>query len=289
MDKKILILGADGMAGHMIKAYLEEKKYEIYTTTRGENAGKNSHFDVVEDFHALENIISKIKPNFVINCIGVLNKFAEENKAAAVLINSFLPQYIDSISEKYNFRLVHISTDCVFSGIKGDYVETDLADAASFYGKTKALGEINNQRNLTFRTSIVGPDINPNGIGLFNWFMQQEGEIKGFSKVIWTGVTTLQLAKAIEKSFNLNISGLYHLVNNQKINKYDLLNLFKQHIKKDIVIAKDDTYASDKSLISTRTDFDLEIPSYEEMVKEMCEWTNNHSEIYGQIILNSKK
>jgi dTDP-4-dehydrorhamnose reductase len=284
MNKKILILGSDGMAGHIIADYLTEKGHAVFTTTRKNTDEKNSHFDVIENYKELENILNKVKPEIVINCIGMLNKFTEENKAGAVLINSFLPHYIDSLSEKYNFKFVHISTDCVFSGEKGDYIETDFADAASFYGKSKALGEVNNEKNLTFRTSIVGPDINPNGAGLFQWFMKQEGEIKGFSKVIWTGVTTLELAKAIEKSFDLNITGLYHLVNNQKINKYDLLVLFKKYMGKDIVIEKDDTYVSDKSLINTRTDFDLKIPSYEKMVEEMSVWINNNREKYKVIL-----
>jgi dTDP-4-dehydrorhamnose reductase len=272
------------MAGHIIADYLTEKGHAVFTTTRKNTDEKNSHFDVIENYKELENILNKVKPEIVINCIGMLNKFTEENKAGAVLINSFLPHYIDSLSEKYNFKFVHISTDCVFSGEKGDYIETDFADAASFYGKSKALGEVNNEKNLTFRTSIVGPDINPNGAGLFQWFMKQEGEIKGFSKVIWTGVTTLELAKAIEKSFDLNITGLYHLVNNQKINKYDLLVLFKKYMGKDIVIEKDDTYVSDKSLINTRTDFDLKIPSYEKMVEEMSVWINNNREKYKVIL-----
>jgi len=280
MNKKILILGSDGMAGHIITDYLIDKKYDVFTTTRGETKEKNNHFDVIENYKELEKILDKIKPEFVVNCIGVLNKFADENKAGAVLINSFLPHYIDSLSEKYNFKFLHISTDCVFSGEKGDYAETDFADATSFYGKTKALGEVNNEKNLTFRTSIVGPDINPNGVGLFNWFMLQKGETKGFGKVIWTGVTTLELAKAIEKSFDLKITGLFHLVNNQKINKHDLLVLFKKYMNKEIDIKKDDTYVSDKSLISTRTDFNLEIPSYEKMVEEMSIWISNNREKY---------
>jgi len=285
MTKKILILGSDGMAGHMITAYLEERGHDISTTTRENTNERNSHFDVLENYRELENILDKIKPEIVINCIGVLNKFAEENKPSAVLINSFLPHYIDSLSEKYNFKLVHISTDCVFSGSKGNYAETDLADAPSFYGRTKSLGEVNHEKNLTFRTSIVGPDINQNGIGLFQWFMKQEGEISGFNKAIWTGVTTLELAKAIEKSFSLNVTGLYHLVNNKKINKYDLLNLFKKQMSKNIIINEDSAYASDKSLINTRKDFDFDVPSYEEMVREMCQWIKDHKEMYQDLFL----
>ena len=286
MSKKILILGGDGMAGNMIKTFLEEKGHDVYSTTRRKKEGKRYFFDVLENYNAVEEIVADVKPNFVINCIGVLNQYAEENKAAAVLINSFLPHYIDSLSKKYDFKLVHISTDCVFSGEKGDYVEDSFPDAPSFYGRSKSLGEINNEKNLTFRTSIVGPDINDNGIGLFNWFMKQSGEVKGFSKVIWTGVTTLELAKNIEKSFDTDITGLFHLVNNEKINKHDLLTLLKKYTGKKIDIKADDAYVSDKSLLRSRTDVGFEIPSYEQMIKEMGEWIDGHPEKYKQIILN---
>lgn len=288
-EKRILVLGGDGMAGHMVKAYLDESGYDVFTTTRKADNDKNSRFDVLDNYKELERIIVSIKPNFVVNCVGVLNRFAEENKSEAVLINSFLPHYISSLSEKHGFKLIHISTDCVFSGERGDYSETDFADAASFYGKTKSLGEVNNDKNVTFRTSIVGPDTNEKGIGLFNWFMKQEGETKGFTKVIWTGVTTLQLAKAIEKSFDLNITGLYHLVNNKKINKSNLLSLFKEYMKKDIAIKEDDSYVSDKSLVNNRKDFDFSIPDYDEMVREMSDWIYGHEERYESIILNAKK
>ena len=280
MDNKILILGSDGMAGHIIVDYLESIKYEVFTTSRKEGGKKSFIYDVVSDYGNIKNIINEIKPKFVINCIGVLNQFAENNKSEAVLINSFLPHYLDNLSIEYQFKLIHISTDCVFSGEKGKYKEVDFADASSFYGKSKSLGEVINDRNLTFRTSIVGPDIKENGIGLFNWFMKQSGQINGYNGVIWTGVTTLELAKAIEKSLSMNIVGLYHLVNNQQINKYDLLLLFKKWMNKEIKIVKDDGYVSDKGLVNTRSDFSFDIPNYDEMVKEMSFWINKHKERY---------
>ena len=289
MSKKILVLGGDGMAGHIVADYLEERGNDVFVTVRKNHSEKRKNFDVLKNYQELELIIDEIKPEFVINCIGVLNQFAEENKAGAVLINSFLPHYVDSLSSKYDFKLIHISTDCVFSGEKGNYVETNLTDAPSFYGKSKALGEINNDRNVTFRTSIVGPDINENGIGLFNWFIKQTGEINGFTNVIWSGVTTLELAKAIEKSFDTEITGLYHLVNNKSINKYDLVSLFKKHLNKSIEIKKDGSSVGDKSIVNTRKDFDFEIPSYDQMVLEMAKWIYDHEEKYNLIISYAKK
>jgi len=267
------------MAGSMITAFLREKGHNVHITTRNKNSSTSIFFDVLENYKELENIIAEINPQFIINCIGVLNQFAEENKANSILINSFLPHYLDFLSNKLNFKLIHISTDCVFEGDRGNYIESDLPNASSFYGKTKALGEINNDRNLTFRTSIVGPDINKDGIGLFNWFMIQEGNINGFSNVVWTGVTTLELAKAIEKSFNLNVTGLYHLVNNKKINKFELLKLFKKYTQKDVDIKEDDSHISNKSLINNRKDFDFKIPDYSDMIEEMCKWITNHKKI----------
>lgn len=288
-NRKVLILGGDGMAGHMIKTFLREMFYDVFSTTRGETDKNNYFFDVVKDFTKLEEIIRDVNPDFIVNGIGVLNQFAEERKEQAILINSFLPHYLDSLSEKLRFKLIHISTDCVFSGEKGAYMETDIPDASSFYGRTKSLGEVRNGKSLTLRTSIVGPDINEHGIGLFNWFIKQEHETKGFSGVIWTGVTTLQLAKVIEKIFDLNITGLYHLVNNKKISKFDLLSLFKKHMRKDIVIKADSSYKSDKSLIDTRKDPHLNIPDYDVMIKEMSEWIYEHESLYGTIILNAKR
>ncbi len=281
---KVLIVGGDGMAGSMIRVWLSEKGHDVYTTTRRDATDKKGYFfDAIENVQGLVDIIVQVKPQFVINCIGVLNQFAEEHKAHAILINAHLPHFIDEISKEYDFKLIHISTDCVFSGNKGQYIETDIPDASSFYGRSKSLGEVVNDKNLTFRTSIIGPDPNENGIGLFNWYMKEKGEMQGFTRVIWTGVTTLQLAKSIEKSFAMNISGLYHLVNDDSIDKYHLLLLFQKYMKKSGSITQNDTYISDKSLVNTRTDYNFDIPNYEQMVDEMSAWIEKHKDLYGTL------
>lgn len=282
----VLIVGGDGMAGSMISLYLSENGHDVYKTTRREAIEKQYFLDVLNDVNQLEDIVKEVNPDFIVNCIGVLNQVAEDNKTTAVFINSYLPHYIDNLSNKYNFKFRHISTDCVFSGAKGHYGEEDFPDAESFYGRSKALGEVNNDHSLTFRTSIIGPDPNEKGIGLFNWFMKENEEVKGFEKVMWSGVTTLELAKAIEKSFGIDITGLYHLVNNDTINKYELLLLFKTAMKKDIVIKKESEYKSDKSLINHREDFDFLVPNYKLMVDEMSEWISNHTDLYNTLFIN---
>jgi len=279
---KILILGSNGMLGHVAYNFFTQQGYEVYGTTR--NANDKYYFDANQNISSINNIIEEIRPDVVINCIGILNKVAEDNKKLAVMVNSYLPHYLDELSKDYNFKFIHVSTDCVFDGKKGSYGEDDQKDATSFYGQSKALGEINNDRNLTLRTSIIGPDINPNGIGLFQWFMNQNGEVGGYTKVIWTGVTTIQLAKAMEEAITNNITGLYHVVNDEKIDKYSLLELFKKYFNKDIIINKNDSYESNKSLIKTREDYQFNVPSYEQMIQEMRDWVLVNEHLYPELI-----
>ena len=276
---KILLLGADGMLGHVVKLYFQEKSHTVKGTSRSDSG--DYYFDVTKNINEFESFVNDFKPDAVINCIGILNKVAEENKSLAVLINSYLPHYVDEVCKKNGIKFIHISTDCVFDGKSGEYTETSSKDATSFYGQSKALGEVNNESNLTLRTSIVGPDVNKNGIGLFQWFMNQEKETNGFDKVMWTGVTTIEFAKCMEKAIENNLSGLRHAVNNEKIDKYSLISLFKKHFNKDIIINRKSDYVSDKSLKRT-TDFDFQIPSYDQMVKEMSEWVTDHKELYEE-------
>ena len=278
---KILVLGATGMAGHMISLYFQGVGHNVTTFSRRKFEHCKNIIGDIEDFVALEEIIKKGKYDAVINAIGILNKSAEDNKSLSVLLNSYLPHYLSNITKYMKTKIIHISTDCVFSGKKGAYTETSLKDGETFYDRSKALGELENDKDLTFRSSIIGPDLNQNGIGLFNWFMKQDEEVNGYTKAIWTGVTTLTLAKAIELALEENLSGLYNLVNHNSINKFNLLNLFNKHMKCNRVrILPNDTFNVDKSLINSRNDFSFIVPSYEQMIIEMKEWILNHKEIY---------
>ena len=186
------------------------------------------------------------------------------------------------LSNSINAKLIHISTDCVFSGEKKEqYTGIDEKDGKDTYAKTKGLGEIINDTHLTLRTSVVGPELKTDGEELFHWFMKQNGTINGFTKAIWSGVTTLELAKAIKWSIENNITGLYHVTNNQIINKYDLLTLFKQYSNKDIIINKVNGKVVDKSFIDTRKEINYAIPSYDKMVKDMIELISM-SKLYKQ-------
>jgi len=278
---KILILGANGMAGHTITLHFIEKGYDVttFSSTPVSFCKKNIIGDALKT-EEFKRIISG-DYDVIINCIGILNQFAENNHYKAVYLNSLLPHLIVDILKEKKTKLIHMSTDCVFAGNQGPYYEDSFKDGKAFYDRTKALGEVEDNKNLTFRNSIIGPDIKENGIGLFNWFMKQEGEINGFTGAIWTGVTTLTLAKAMEKAITDNLTGLYNLVNNTSISKYEILILLNKYFKNNsLKINEDNTFRLDKSLRSKRTDFSFKIPSYEQMIIDMKEWVNTHSDFY---------
>ena len=279
---KILVLGCNGMAGHLISLYFKEQGYEVvgYARQKSELLD-NTIIGDASDLIFVKKIIDEGCFDAVINCIGLLNQFAEQNKAMAVLLNGYLPHYLTEITKNSKTRIIHMSTDCVFAGNDGPYYEDTLPNGATFYDRSKAIGEINTEKDLTFRNSIVGPDIKPSGIGLFNWFMKQEGEVGGYTGAIWTGVTTYTLAKAMEMALKENLTGLYNLVNNESINKYDLLKLFNKYFRAGAIkINPNDKLQLDKSLRSKRMDFGFIVPSYEQQVKEMREWVDAHSSLY---------
>ena len=280
-NMKILVLGAFGMAGHTVALYFKEQGYEVHAFARRPFPYCMWIQGDAFDIENLKTIVTTGRYDVVINCIGLLNQFAESAPEKAIYINSYLPHLIVSWLKDTSTRFIQMSTDCVFAGNTGPYDEESFPYGKSYYDRTKALGEVNDDKNLTFRNSIIGPDINENGIGLFHWFMQQNGSINGFTKAIWTGVTTLTLAKAMECAIRTDLSGLYNLVNNDSINKYDLLCLFNQYFRNnELTIKQSDKLVLDKTLLCKRTDFDFVVPSYEQMIIEMKEWVNNHKEIY---------
>lgn len=285
---KILVLGCNGMAGHLISLYFKEQGHEVVGFARQQSQLLDSTIiGDASDMALIKKVIEEGNYDAVINCIGLLNQFAENNKAMAVLLNGYLPHYLVELTKDTKTRIIHMSTDCVFAGNDGPYFEDTLPNGASFYDRSKAMGEFNNDKDLTFRNSIIGPDIKASGIGLFNWFMKQEGPIEGFTGAIWTGVTTFTLAKAMEQALKENLTGLYNLVNNESINKYDLLGLFNKYFRGgEIIINPNDKLQLDKSLRSKRDDFGFVVPSYGQQIKEMREWVDTHPLLYPHYQLN---
>lgn len=278
---RFLVLGSTGMAGHTIALYLHEKGHDVTAfSTREFPYCKNIIGDAM-DRESMIGILTREKYDVVINCIGILNEACEHELSKTVYLNSYLPHLIADTLKGSNTKFIHMSTDCVFSGKSGSYDENSFRDGESFYDRTKALGEVNDNKNLTFRNSIIGPDTRIDGIGLFNWFMKQDEVVSGYTKAIWTGVTTLTLAKAMEQAAIEDVSGIYNLVNNQTISKYELIGLFNKYMKNDAIkIVPSDKLNLNKSLVNNRDDFTFSVPSYEQMIIDMKEWINIHRDLY---------
>lgn len=278
---KFLVLGCNGMAGHTISLYLKEQGHDVMGFAQEKSRYIDSIVGDARNISFVRNLIIEGKYDSVINCIGVLNQFAEENKALATFLNSYFPHFLAEVTYGTNTQVIHMSTDCVFSGKRGGYTEDDFRDGETFYDRSKALGELEDNKNITLRNSIVGPDINPEGIGLMNWFMTQNASINGYTKAMWTGQTTLQLAKTMEAAARERASGLYNMVPDYSISKYDLLRLFNKYLKSDsIQILPIEGVSADKSLKRTRYDFGYIVPDYEMMVSELAVWIIKHKDMY---------
>ena len=278
---KIAVLGSTGMAGHMVSLYLEEAGYMVYRASRSERNTLTSRTVDAADPAALRAWLEEVRPDGVVNCIGLLQRACEARPDRAVLLNAYIPHYLESLFSQERTKVIHLSTDCVFSGSKGGYAENALPDGRTMYDRSKALGELNNRKDLTLRMSIIGPDTDPGGTGLLNWFMAQKGELQGYSKTLWNGVTTLELAKAVEWALRTEVAGLYHLVPAGTIDKYSLLRLFQQTFQKeDVQISRIAGPQLDKTLVNTRTDFGFQVGSYPAQLEELKQWMQAHRELY---------
>jgi dTDP-4-dehydrorhamnose reductase len=280
--KKILLLGASGMAGHLIYYYLRSlDKYDIIDVVYRKKHTEYSLLLDITNKDDIEKTVIDVCPNIIINCIGVLIKGSQEYPDNAIYVNAYFPHFLKRISDRINAKLIHISTDCVFSGKKGDYAENDFRDADDIYGRSKALGEIIDNKNLTIRTSIIGPELKADGEGLFHWFMSQKGQVSGYVNAVWGGVTTLELAKAIDVAIDENLIGLVQLSNGCGINKYDLLGLIKKvWSRSDIDIIPFETNNKMDKSIQKSNRFKYNVKSYEVMMTELYEWMQEHNDLY---------
>lgn len=280
---KILILGGSGMLGHRLWINLR-KEHDVWVTVRGEqNPFPNSpdfpseHIRYRVDgliFEEVTRALASIQPDLVINCIGLIKQMGHlaRDPLYSISLNALLPHRISLICRVAKIRMIHISTDCVFSGRKGNYVEEDQSDAEDLYGRTKFLGEVHYPHTITLRTSIIGQELK-NHLGLIDWFLSQTGTIKGFQRANYTGFTTGELSRIILDYIipNPELSGLYH-VSSAPISKYDLLMLAREAYQKDITILPDQEFVCDRSLDSTRfrQAAGYTPPSWPEMIHAMA-------------------
>lgn len=286
--KKILVIGIKGMAGHMLYNYFTESRlYDVYGLARNIQPTHNLFNVDVSDIKQLKLLFKENQFDYVVNCIGILNKDAEDFPSKAIWFNSYFPHYLEEITKETQTKVIHISTDCVFSGKEGSYTEKDFKNGSGFYAQSKALGELTNNKDVTIRTSIIGPELNQNGIGLFHWFMSQsdQAHLKGFTKAFWSGLTTLELAKVVLEIIEQNISGLIQVAPTTKIDKYSLIFLFNTIYKNGkMTIDAQDDYQVDKSLVSIRTDFDYKVTNYRQMLEAQKDWILEHPSIYSHYL-----
>ena len=284
MKDKVLVLGSAGLIGHQVYNYLKDSdNYELHNISYQNKIQDDTVLLDARNEQVFIDKITSISPKYIVNCIRILIDGSNADPENSIFLNSYMPHRLTRLADKINAKLIHISTDCVFSGDKKEpYIETDEKDGRGVYAKTKGLGEIISDKHLTLRTSVVGPELKNDGEELFHWFMGQSGEVLGYTKSVWSGVTTIELAKAVKWSIDHHITGLYHVTNNSSISKYDLLQLFQKYTKKDInikpLIGKD----VNKSFIDTRLLMDYKIPSYDQMISDMVSLIANNRPLYSQ-------
>jgi len=285
MKIKILILGASGMLGSTLFRYFSlNSSFDTYGSVRTlesvrdllKNGSKNliGNVDVLNSddlIHLFENI----RPNIVINCVGLVKQLSSAEDPLMVLpLNSVLPHKLAKICALANARLVHFSTDCVFSGSQGLYKESDFADAQDLYGRSKFLGEVDYPHAVTLRTSIIGHELNSSK-SLVCWFLSQLNSVNGFKKAIFSGLPTIEIAKIIEQYVlpYPQIKGLYHL-SAEPISKFDLLSLVAQQYAKNIEIIPNDVFQIDRSLDSNKFQMATGFRSkpWKQMIKEMYDF-----------------
>lgn len=282
---KVLVLGATGMLGNaVLRLFAQSADYEVVGSARSTSALLLLPVDLsdrvicgvdVEHVDSLISLFSKVQPEVVINCIGLVKQLAEaDDPLAAIPINSLLPHRLARLCGVAGARLVHMSTDCIFSGAKGMYTEADMSDAKDLYGRSKYLGEVDYPHAITLRTSIIGHELN-GGHSLVGWFLAQQGSVEGYSRAIFSGLPTVELARVIRDHVipHPELHGVHH-VSADPINKFDLLTLISNVYEKNFDIATDDNFIIDRSLDSTRfrEATGYQPPPWPELVRRMCEF-----------------
>jgi dTDP-4-dehydrorhamnose reductase len=291
---RILILGGDGMLGHqLLKSWQDTHDVRVTLRQNQSHYAKynlfhtgNSFYNIdVRGFDDVIKVAETFKPDAVVNAVGIIKQRTEAQDAIMSLeINSLLPHRLSSLCEQLGSRLIHISTDCVFSGSKGNYLEDDLEDASDLYGRSKLLGEVTDSSAVTLRTSIIGLEL-ARKKSLVEWFLNQRGAIRGFIKTIYSGFTTQELARIIEFILlkHSSLSGLWHVAS-APINKYDLLKKLGDYLNKDnIKIEPSDELVCDRSLNASRFNETIgyQPPSWDEMLKELAQQIRERNHFTG--------
>ena len=279
---KVLVLGATGMLGHKLVQVLS-RDHAVTGTVRRDAAGfvSNPVFSSVhllggisaDDLGTIRSALKDVQPDVVINCIGIVKQLpAARDPLQSIAINALFPHQLAALCKKSGIRMIHMSTDCVFSGKTGGYSEEDVSDAEDLYGRTKFLGEVGNPGCLTIRTSIIGREMESSH-GLVEWFLSNEGKtIHGFKNAIFSGLTTCSLSEIIGKVLAEypDLHGVFQ-VSSRPISKYDLLVMIKNVYHLDITIEPDESVINNRSLSAKKfeSETNIKIPSWEYMIDQM--------------------
>jgi dTDP-4-dehydrorhamnose reductase len=274
---RVLVLGTNGMAGHVVHSLLS-KCHHIDAIKFEDHVPEGFKISAGTLDEAKSAIVSS-EPRTLVNCIGSLISASRANPTSAIFTNSYLPHWLASLGDRTQYRLIHISTDCVFSGRVGNYTESSFRDADDMYGRSKALGEIDSQDHLTIRTSIIGPELKHPGSGLFDWIMRQSGEVPGFSRVLWNGITTIDLARAVEFAIRCQTSGLIQVSHEVPISKHDLLLQIASTFKLAVRVTENTKPIHDKSLQHSQR-FAFKPLGYPEMIVDLFQWIREHRQNY---------
>lgn len=298
MDKKptVLVLGVTGMLGHKMLQVLSAQDLRVTGLMRADKHAapwgsvpllhdRVEVFDKV-DLSRVDEVRSwlrVLRPDVVVNCVGVIKQHKGARREEFARLNTVLPHLLATEVASYGSRLIHISTDCVFSGRKGLYTEHDEPDATDLYGVSKALGEVTGPGVLTLRTSIIGRELH-NHLSLLDWFLRQEGTVRGYTRAMWSGVTTNFLAELVGllvRDFP-DLEGLYHVAG-QRISKYDLLTLVKDAYELDTYIEPDDSVVIDRSLWGHRFEAatGIRVPRTGELVRQLAQDPTPYHEWVG--------
>ena len=280
---KILIFGGSGMLGHKLVQVLQNQ-FDVWTTVRrnsdyfkslGIISSEKVFTEIeIENFDVVRKVVDKSKPDVIINAVGIIKQLpTAKNVIKTLTVNSIFPHRLSELAEESGARLICISTDCVFSGEKGNYKEEDIPDASDLYGRSKNLGEVIAENCLTIRTSIIGRELQTSH-SLVEWFLSNAGKkVKGYKNAVFSGFPTIILAEILADVINRhkNLNGLYH-VSSEPINKFDLLEFIKKDYKIPIEVEPSDEVKIDRSLNSEkfRQATGFEPKSWEEMIKLMA-------------------
>jgi dTDP-4-dehydrorhamnose reductase len=279
---KVLIIGATGMLGYSLFSNLSEySELEVYGTVRNIKGKERFFVDYptqliegvnVDDVCNVEAVIANLKPDVVINCIGLIKQHdIAKQHTDAIAVNSLLPHQLASICTQFEAKFIHFSTDCIFAGIKGGYLENDIPDAIDLYGRSKSLGEVDYAPHLTLRTSIIGHELS-SSVSLIDWFLSQENKTKGFSKAIFSGLPTCVIAKLLAECIlpKPEITGLFHL-SVDPIDQFSLLKLVSTIYNKEIEIDESTELTINRSLNSDnlRQLIGFKVPTWEALIKDM--------------------